>query len=283
MELDVGVLSSIAGRPPLKMDIVSITSSRNPILAQIRELRRPSERQRQGKILIEGTHQVAEAVAAGWPLSAVLSTQEWLDKNPEIAARMPREVRRFTLPEELLRRVATTDSPDGVVAIGQRVAKDCEPTFEELRLSVLLDGVQDPGNMGNIVRCAAAVGAAQVFATSESVSIDHPKVIRASAGQWFRHPPRCIEAEALFAHCHSKGVRILGATAGATPYWDLDLSGPILLVLGSEGAGLSRSVLEKADTLVSVPMSAGVESLNVALCGGLILYEALRQRTVQSL
>jgi TrmH family RNA methyltransferase len=264
------------------MDIVSITSSRNPILAQIRELRRPSERQRQGKILIEGTHQVVEAMAAGWPLLAVLSTEEWLDKNPRTATSFPGNLRRYMLPEELLRRVATTDSPDGVVAIGQRIANDREPCFGELRLSVLLDGVQDPGNMGNIVRCAAAVGADRVFATPESVSTDHPKVIRASAGQWFRHPPHCMEAEALFSHCRSKGVRILGATAGATPYWELDLRGPILLVLGSEGSGLSQNVLEKADTLVSVPMSAGVESLNVALCGGLILYEALRQRTLHS-
>ncbi len=241
-----------------------------------RELHRMSECKARGEFLVEGTHQVVEAVAVCWPFRSVFWTNSWAEKQPALAARLLNQTECYCVGDGVLDRIATTQTPDGVVAVAE-----IQPSMEGPKLftlGVFFDAVQDPGNMGTVVRAAAAAGADGVFASSECVHPFHPKVIRASAGLWFRSPPRSIDRDELFRFCRSNGIRILAAAAGGGSYWETDLIQPCLLVLGNEGAGLSESVLGLADDVLSVPMNTDVESLNVAMTGTLLLYEARRQR-----
>jgi TrmH family RNA methyltransferase len=180
--------------------------------------------------------------------------------------------------EAILAAIATTVTPDGVVAIAPRQLP--RSPASTLSLGLMLETLQDPGNLGTIIRTAAAAGVEGLWLTADSVDVDHPKVLRASAGQWFRLPIG-ITAEPL-AHiqaCRASGMQIVATLPDASNrYWDVDLVVPTLFLLGNEGAGLSPSWVEQADVVVQIPLAAGVESLNVAIATALLVYEAQRQR-----
>lgn len=149
-----------------------------------------------------------------------------------------------------------------------------------MQLGVALETLQDPGNLGTVIRTAAAVGADRLWLSDDSVDLDNPKVLRASAGQWFRLPMTVsgslpTDLKALQA----QGMQIVATlpTAQLT-YWQVDFTQPTIVLLGNEGAGLSAALVEIADVAVKIPLAAGVESLNVGIAAALILYEARRQQ-----
>ena len=146
-------------------------------------------------------------------------------------------------------------------------------------LLLALETIQDPGNLGTMIRTAAAAGAAGLWVSSDSVDLDHPKVLRASAGQWFRLPMAVSsDLKALAKDCQKQGMQVVATVPNANlTYWEFDLRQPSLILLGNEGAGLSADLVALADRQVKIPLSPGVESLNVAITAALILYEAQRQ------
>ena len=179
---------------------------------------------------------------------------------------------------EVLTALATTVNPDGVVATAQRRATASPSVATDL--GIALETLQDPGNLGTIIRTATAAGAGGLWLSGDSVDVDQPKVLRASAGAWFRLPIIVSpDLKAEVGHCRQQGVQVI-ATASNAPdtYWEIDYRRPTLILLGNEGAGLSANLVELADRQVKIPLKAGVESLNVAIAAALILYEAQRQR-----
>ena len=148
-------------------------------------------------------------------------------------------------------------------------------------LTVVLSTIQDPGNLGTMIRAAAAAGVDGLWVSKDSVDLDNPKVLRASAGQWFRLPMGVSDNLAeLIASYQRQGVQVVSTTSHTKiSYWDADLRSPTLILLGNEGAGLSQDLAALADLQIKIPMVPAVESLNVATAAALILFEVRRQRS----
>jgi RNA methyltransferase, TrmH family len=255
----------------------SITSLQNPLVKRIKRLHQASARQREGVFLLEGTHLLLEAEAVDWPLEVVCATPPWQDKHGALWQRLQeRSPRTETVSPGALAAMATTVNPDGVMAVAQRQSRRSPPVTG--RLMLLLDRLQDPGNLGTIIRTATAAGADGLWTTPTGVELEHPKVLRASAGQWFKLPMAlAIEPVELVGEYRRQGGQVVAtAMAGAVDYWDVDFSRPTMILLGNEGGGLDPELLAQADHAVRVPMDPAVESLNVAITAALLLYEARR-------
>lgn len=261
--------------PPLPM----ITSLQNPLVKQMRKLHRAKERREQQLFLLEGTHLVEEACAANCLFVAVCYTPEWQQTHPQLWKTLTdRSQRVEAVSEAVLQAIATTVNPDGIVATVERFS--VSPTLQSMTLGVALETLQDPGNLGTVIRTSAAAGADGLWLSADSVDLDHPKVLRASAGQWFRLPMIVAsDLKADIQHMKNQGVQVIATLPTATlTYWQVDLTRPTLIVLGNEGAGLSPGLSVMSDVAVKIPLASGVESLNVAIAAALILYEARRQR-----
>ena len=255
-----------------------LTSRQNPLVKQIRKLHHPKNRGEQQLFLLEGTHLLEAACAAQWPLRTVCYTPQWQDKHAPLLSQICGLAQRIELVSlEVLQAIATTVQPDGVIATAQSAPHQPLPLTT---LGLVLETVQDPGNLGTIIRTCAAAGAEGLLLSADSVDLEHPKVLRASAGQWFRLPM------AVSSHLKSdilqyqvQGMEVIATHPNAPRnYWELDWRRPSLILFGNEGAGLSAELLSLADQQVKIPLQGGVESLNVAITAALILYEAQRQR-----
>jgi TrmH family RNA methyltransferase len=262
-------------------DVLVLTSLQNSLVKQLRKLHRAKERREQGVFLLEGTHLLEEALAAGCSLETVCYTEPWAEQHLQLRQQVDAIAQRVELVSpEVLQAIATTVQPDGVVAtVKRRLAHPHPPKFTSLGL--VLETIQDPGNLGTLIRTAAAAGAEGLVLSADSADLDNPKVLRASAGQWFRLP-MAVNADlpATIAPYKAQGWQIVATVPSASQtYWQLDWQQPSLILLGNEGAGLSPDLAAFADRRVSIPLSLGVESLNVAIAGALILYEAKRQRS----
>ena len=190
--------------------------------------------------------------------------QSIADKGIEVSA----------VNEQEFRSAAETESPQGVLAIAEIPERGLEALAERASLRLLvLDAVQDPGNVGTILRTAAALGADATIALAGTVDLWNAKVIRGSMGASFHH--HCMHAplDELVSFLTRRGIPLWGADAGGIPVADTVAPPRLALAVGNEGAGLSSSVREHVTQLVSLPISASVESLNVAVAAGILLYQ----------
>lgn len=255
-----------------------ITSLQNPLVKQLRKLHRAKERREQGVFLIEGTHLLEAAIATAQPLQTVCVTEAWQTAYPHLWKTLePAAQRVEVVSREVLVAIATTVEPDGVVAtLPRRTGVPAGPP----QLGLMLETIQDPGNLGTMIRTAAAAGADHLWLSADSVDLDHPKVLRASAGQWFRMPMTVSDdLSQEICTCQQASVQVIATLPTAQcSFWEIDWHQPSLIVLGNEGAGLSQALAEMADVQVRIPLQAEVESLNVAIAAALLLYEAQRQR-----
>ncbi|MDX2271213.1 MAG: RNA methyltransferase [Cyanobacteriota bacterium] len=261
-----------------------VTSTKNEWIRQLRQLQQGKGRREQGAFLVEGTHLLQEALTTHWPLAAVCYTPAWAKRCSILIADIPQSSRQQLVSEAVLGFLATTETPDGVVAVAQH-RDHPQPDPLPLSMGLALETLQDPGNLGSLIRVAVAAGANQIWLSRDSVDPENPKVLRASAGQWFRLCPQvCADLPQLIESYQQQQVQVLATSADETgiPFWQVDFTRPSLLLLGNEGAGLSPALLKMADQQVRIPMAGGVESLNLAMAGGLLLYEAKRQRWQQS-
>lgn len=265
-----------------------LTSLQNPLIKQIRKLHQAKGRREQQLFLLEGTHLLEEACAVGYPLATVCYTPEWLEKYQVLGERVTQCCDRAeVVSAEVMKAIATTVTPDGAIATAPRRQEACFNLEGDRAPSLVLalETLQDPGNLGTIIRTAAAAGADGLFLSADSVDLDHPKVLRASAGQWFRLPiTQSANLQKTLHELHQKGVQIVATTPVAKlTHWEIDWQKPSVILLGNEGAGLSSEIVKIADAPVKIPLSQGVESLNVAIAAAVILYEAQRQRTSANL
>jgi RNA methyltransferase, TrmH family len=257
-----------------------LTSTQNPLVKQIRKLHGAKERRETGLCLLEGTHQIQEAIAVKYPLKTLCCTEQWQAQHPELwSIALETGDRVESVSDEVIRAMATTVNPDGVVAIAPRLAIPTPPI--PANLTLVLAAIQDPGNLGTMIRTAVAAGADGLWVSQDSVDPDNPKVLRASAGQWFRLAMGVSDRlTELVTSYKQQGVKVIATTSHTdTSYWDVDWRSPALILLGNEGAGLSQELAALADVRVKIPMAPGVESLNVATAAALMLYEVRRQRS----
>ncbi len=255
-----------------------LSSRQNPLVKQIRKLHRSKERREQGRFLLEGSHLVEAAGAVGLPLAILCYTEHWRSQYPHLFDTLSQTVERLELVSpEVLKSIATTVEPDGVIAIAPRPPAQ---TLEFTQLGLVLETIQDPGNLGTMIRTAAAVGIDGLLLSQDCVDVDHPKVLRASAGQWLRLAiATSPDLLSDLTRYKAQGMQIIATVPSAQKtYWEIDFGQPSLILLGNEGAGLSPAVAAIADQQVTLPLAPGVESLNVAIAAALMLYEAKRQR-----
>ena len=255
-----------------------ITSRRNPLVARLRTLHQPKGRRELGLLLLEGTHQIQELLRLGHRPEQLLATPAWLERHGDLiaaAAWQPQPV-----GDEVLAAVATTDSPDGVVAT---LAREALPAVRgQGRFVLALDQLQDPGNLGTLLRTALAAGVEEVWLGGGADPLQ-PKVLRASAGvalalPLLREPDRSALLP-LLQRARSAGQQVVATVVdpNAEPYWQLDWTQPTVLLMGNEGAGLHPELAELAMHRVTIPHSAAVESLNVAVAAAPLLLERCRQ------
>jgi TrmH family RNA methyltransferase len=224
--------------------------------------------------LVEGVRAVLDGIAAGGvPELAVVSDQ--FD-----AAHAPDELNRFplrTIDHRLFETLADTVTPQGILAVfplPTPAAPSTEPEF-----SLVADGIADPGNLGTLLRTAAAAGASRVLLTPGTADPYNPKVVRSAMGAHFRVPIERIESPSDIP----VGISILLLAAGEESLYAVgDLTGPIWIVVGSEAHGSRFDFGDRPVTRVSLPMPGGSESLNAAVAGSIALYEVLRQRSHRS-
>jgi RNA methyltransferase, TrmH family len=261
--------------------VAHITSTQNVLVKQVRRLHNAKERDQERAFLIEGTHLLQEAIAVQWPLLVVCATPGWQAVHADLWQQLSTQTdRRELVSEKVLAAMATTVTPDGVLAVAART--DIASPKLDAKLTLMLDRLQDPGNLGTAIRTAAAAGADGLWVSDDSVDLDHPKVLRASAGQWFRLPAaKSTDLDGLVAKYRQQGSQIIatGMTA-AVDYWAVDFTQPTVILLGNEGHGLNPELTKLADRVVKVPMAPAVESLNVSITAALLLYEAIRQRSL---
>jgi RNA methyltransferase, TrmH family len=192
--------------------------------------------------------------------------------------------RILALEPGVLARVCDAVTPQPIAAVVSMVDVELRSLEgRDLRPAVVCVGIQDPGNAGSIVRSSAASGAGAVLFCAGSVDVYNPKSVRSSAGGVF-HVPLVVgrEAEEVFDELGRWGLRLIGtAPAGGTDYLDGDLAAPAALIFGSERAGLPPALEARLDQQVTIPMRAGVESINVAVAAAVLCFEAARQRRSQ--
>ncbi len=231
--------------------------------------------------MIEGPILVAEALAAGLPVQEVLVAP---GVAPElVAAAEARGIAVRMVLAEVLARALDARTPPGVAAVAARPEVDLATALAAAArgpLALVLVDVADPGNAGTLVRAGEAAGASAVLFCGASVDPCNPKCVRASAGSLF-HLPVCSggEAEAVLEDLGGAGVRRAATVVrDGRPYDEVDLTGPVAIVLGSEAHGLPSRLDALVDDRCTIPMAGRSESLNVAMAGSILCFEALRQR-----
>ena len=264
---------------PGPMTAASHVSSRaNPLLKEVRRAIQRGSLTADGCCVAESFHLLEEALRSGCEVRAVLAAEP----VEEAVARLVRRrkgLRHVVLPEALFNALAATDSPQGVMALVHAPVWTAADVLAGEPLVVVLDGVQDPGNAGAIVRAAEAFGASGAFFVKGTVSPYNPKTLRASAGSVFRLPVvGGLDPAGVVNLLDRRGVPcfVTDAHAGASPDQTV-LRPPCALVIGSEGRGAGMAFGEAPR--IHIPIS-GVESLNAAMAAGILLYEAARQRRV---
>ena len=256
--------------------------------ARVKELR--SALLRPGKspgetVGIEGIHLVGEALRSGLAFDAIFVAQghESLMRQLGGSDSWLQTVEVLALPAEVLASAVTTDSPQPVAALVRPRSWQWGDILggevSRRALVVVLAGVQDPGNLGTILRSAEAFGATGAVCLPGTVSPWNPKAVRASAGSVFRLPFLDASAETCFLHLTGAGVASLATLAREAESLErIDLSGPVAIFIGSEGAGLSPEIAAQCGTRITIPCPGPVESLNAAVAASVLLYEAARQR-----
>lgn len=255
------------------MSMSIIASRQNPRFKALRAL--AEEPRRHGAALADGIHLVATCLERGVTMQQLLVSESGL-ANPEIVALVARATRVecLRLSDALFREVTAIGTPTGIAAVIGIPVPGGGPLHGD---AVLLEAVQDAGNVGAILRTAAAAGVNEVLLGPGCAGAWSMRVLRAAQGAHFSLSIR--EQVDLPAVVKAKrGLSIATVASGGADPYGIDLSGPVLWLFGNEGAGLSPALLGAADLAVTIPLAAGSESLNVAAAAAVCLFEARRQR-----
>jgi len=261
-----------------------ITSRQNPLVARYRAVARGEVAD---MVLLDGVHLVADALAAGIPIhSAAVAIEDAVGSaNEALRILLGRlndaSVDLVDAPAPVMAALSPVQSPSAIVALAERPRHAPDQIFAgPAPLVLIVVGVQDPGNVGAIIRVAEAGGATGVVTTGASANPFGWKALRGSMGSALRLPVLdAASPEQAVADARQRGCRILAtAPRGGTSVFDAALVGPLAVLIGGEGQGLADALLDLADARVTIPMQAPVESLNAAVTAALIVYEARRQR-----
>jgi RNA methyltransferase, TrmH family len=277
------------------MLVEKITSRQNPLVKRFRRVRTIGERQH---VFLEGVRLIEDAIHTGAHFESVAFTSEI--ESSERGASLLESLRRVQcrgalVSRQVMEAIAGTKTPQGVAALVSRPYLELDDLFSNSPdLLVIADELQDPGNLGTIIRTAEAVGANGLITTRYTVDPFNDKAIRASMGSALRLPVVTgVNRSDIIARCRDHKIKVIASRASPSPQGviedaaraeriklciEVDMTVPIALMVGREATGIPESAQGDADEFVHIPMADGVESLNVASATAILLYEADRQR-----
>jgi RNA methyltransferase, TrmH family len=260
----------------------------NSLVKQLRQAFSRAELTESGDCAIEGLRILEEAIRSGLRFSAVFFRESAQDRAERLLPQIGAQVETLLLPDKLFDSLLPSESPQGVAALVRLKEFSLGDLLERLQVGpiVVLAGLQDPGNLGTILRSSEAFGSAGVVLGEGTVSRFNSKVVRGSAGSVFRLPivhgrgkSGTEKLEDISEKLQRKDVRLIATSSHkGTSLEQADLKGPSAIFFGNEGAGLPRDVMAKMDEFISIPHIQQVESLNAGVAASIVLYEAARQR-----
>ena len=257
-----------------------ITSSHNPKIQRVRALlEKRKQREEEQAFVVEGVRLAEEALAADWPVEGVLFSSQLSERGQAVVRGFAASGAEVTeVPPHLMNQLAGTETPQGVLAV---IGRRALPLPQALTFVLIADTLRDPGNLGTLLRTAAAAGVQAALLGPGTTDAFAPKVVRAGMGAHFRLPVLHLGWEAIREIC-KPGLRVLLAEAAeGTACWQMDLRQPLALIVGSEAQGSSPEARALADEAVTIPMPGQSESLNAAIAASVLLFEIVRQRQKQ--
>lgn len=244
-----------------------IQSAQNPQVKQWKKLAMKKERERTGLFIAEGFHLVEEALKNPGTVSEIV-----IAEGTDIPPRLDyRDIPITAVPKDIFKTLSETESPQGIMAICRQNSDHM--ALEDAKTFLLLDAVQDPGNLGTMIRTADAAGIDAIITGTGSVDIYNPKVLRSAQGSHFHLPVVPGDLGEWIPRLMEKGVPVYGtALEGAKDYREVSPAGNFALLVGNEGSGVSKEFLAKTTENLYVPIFGKSESLNVAIAAGVLLY-----------
>jgi TrmH family RNA methyltransferase len=264
-----------------------IEGRHNALVKQLRQAFARAELTESGDCAIEGLRILEEAIRSGLRLSAIFFRESAQDRAERLLPQIGAQVETLLLPDKLFDSIVPSESPQGVAALVRLKGFSLGDLLERLQIGpiVVAAGLQDPGNLGTILRSSEAFGCAGVVLGEGTVSPFNSKVVRGSAGSIFRlpivhqHGKESSNLQYVLEQLRAKGVRLIATSSHkGTSLDQANLQGATAIFLGNEGAGLPRDVMAKMDEFISIPHAPQVESLNAGVAASIILYAAARQR-----
>jgi TrmH family RNA methyltransferase len=259
-----------------------VTSRQNALVKDLRKAFSQSEPTSEGYVAIEGLRILEEAIRSGLRFQAVFFSDAGSAHATRLLPQIGSHVEVLQLPDDVFASAVSTESPQGAAALVKLRSHKLEDLMEQAGQSSLLVGVagiQDPGNLGTIIRSAEAFGARAILLGEKTVSHFNPKAVRASSGSLFREPLLRVKMAETISLLKQQGVRVLTTSSHkGKPLHEADFTGAAMVIVGNEGAGVPAEILLLADELVNIPHSPRVESLNAGIAASILLYEAARQR-----
>ncbi len=253
-----------------------LTSTHNPKIQRVRALMaRPKDRREEKAFVVEGVRLLEEAASAEWPFQFVLFTDDLSQRGKSLLGLLEaRHISCELVDTGLFASLSDTQTSQGILAV---VDLSPLPVPEKLSFALILDSVRDPGNLGTLLRTAAAAGVEATFLPPETTDAFAPKVVRAGMGAHFHLPIQELSWEAIRERM--KGLTIyLAEMEGSLSCWEADLRAPLALIIGGEAEGASASARQLAQKLITIPMPGRAESLNAAVAGGILMFEVVQQR-----
>lgn len=266
--------------------IETITSAKNPKVRDAIKLSDRRQRDLTGLMLIEGVKELALAIKGGIRINRLFYCEDLFKGSEEdiiLKAAAAQSAELIPVSTHVFEKLAYREDSFGLIAVAKQPIKTLSDIpLKKSPLIIVVEGVEKPGNLGAILRSADAAGVDCVVVSGKSTDIYNPNVVRASIGTVFTVPVVKATVPESIDWLREKGIKTIATSPHAElEYFDADLGGPCAIVMGSEHEGLSESWLEKADSLVRIPMMGLADSLNLAMSTTIMLYEAIRQRREQ--
>lgn len=258
---------------------IIITSASNQIIKDVRSLHEKKGRLTSQAFLLEGYRIVKDAADSGAKIRYFVASDSFYNKDESFFSYYP-NIKVIRIPDSLFERIGETRTPQGLMAVVEFPASDIGSILKKANRFVALENLQDPGNLGTIIRSADACGFDAVLLSKDCADPFNSKVIRSTMGSLFHIP--VIIAEDFYRALNELKLRsillVAAHTKDALPCWQADLKGNIAVIIGNEGNGLTDRILEISDLTIMIPMVGRAESLNASAAASILIYECLRQR-----
>jgi len=254
-----------------------ITSNHNPKIKLVRALLgRAKDRREAGAFVVEGVRLVEEAINSNWPMRFVLFDESLSERGKsKVESLMSQGVDVEEVSISVMKAMSETENPQGILAILNEFQL---PIPESPNFILIPDKIRDPGNLGTLLRSAAATGAQAVLVPPETTNAFAPKVLRSGMGAHFKVSIQSMSWDEISEVIKLAGLQVLIADMDGQSCWDIDLRKPVALVIGSEAEGASEAARKLASQTISVPMADKMESLNAGVAGSVLMFEVVRQR-----